>query len=242
LPIYSIIGVDGLRSHCLAHHVDLHSAQPAVHERYAYDDAGNRTDAWQNGTLLAHHDYDAADQVSGWSYDAAGNLASDGTTLSTYDALNRMTTRGTTLYTANGDGVLVSDGTTRYTQDLASPLSQVLQTTQGGATTAYLYGANRLAAVSGSTRTWYMDDALGSVRGTLSESGVPGGSVNYDPWGTPEGGTPPATFGFTGELQDPATGLVNLRARWYHTGYGTFTTRDSFQGFSEQPYSLHPYQ
>jgi len=38
--------------------------------------------------------------------------------------------------------------------------------------------------------------------------------VNYDPYGTPETGSVP-TFGFTGELQDSATELVNLRARWY---------------------------
>jgi RHS repeat-associated protein len=50
------------------------------------------------------------------------------------------------------------------------------------------------------------------------------------------------TFGFTGELQDTTTGLVNLRARWYSTGYGRFTTRDPWEGCPTTPYSLHPYQ
>jgi RHS repeat-associated protein len=140
-----------------------------------------------------------------------------------------MIVRGTTPYTYTGDGVLVDDGTTRYTQDLASPLSQVLQTTQGSTTTNYLYGLDRLAAQSGSTKTWYVGDALGSVRMTLDDAGVPLGVVHYDPWGTPESGSVP-TFGFTGELQDVGAGLVNLRARWYATLQRRFATVDPFAG------------
>jgi hypothetical protein len=77
--------------------------------------------------------------------------------------------------------------TTRYTQDLAAPLSQVLQTQIGAATrTDYLYGLNRLASLNGSTKTWYVADALGSVRRTVADTGMPLGVINYDPWGTPE--------------------------------------------------------
>jgi hypothetical protein len=121
---------------------------------YAYDLAGNRTDVWQNGALVEHRDYNAANQVNGWTYDNAGNLLNDGTTTYRYDALGRMTARGTTSYTYNGDGVLVFDGTTRYAQDLAAPLSQILQTTQGSATTKY-YGLDRLAAVTRSSAGTY---------------------------------------------------------------------------------------
>ncbi len=117
----------------------------------------------------------------------------------------------------------------------------MLPTTPGSTTINYLYGAARLASLAGSTRTWYAADALGSVRRTLSDAGTPLGIVNYDPWGTPESGTVP-TFGFTGELQDANTGLVNLRARWYSTAHGTFTARDPFAGYDTLPYSLHPYQ
>jgi len=180
--------------------------------------------------------------VSGWSYDNAGNLTDDGTATYVYDALGRMTGQGSTTYAYNGDGVLVYDGTTRYTQDLAAPLSQILQTTQGSATTDYLYGLDRLAAVAGSTRTWYGADALGSVRQTISDSGISLGVVSYDPWGTPESGNVPM-FGFTGELQDSATGLVNLRARWYSTGKGAFTAHRwrATESDDALPYTHHPY-
>ena len=70
------------------------------------------------------------------SYNAA-NLTNDGTAAYTYDALSRTTARGATTYAYNGDGTLVkqiaSGTTTLYSQDLAAPLSQVLQTKVGAA-------------------------------------------------------------------------------------------------------------
>jgi hypothetical protein len=38
---------------------------------------------------------------------------------------------------------------------------------------SYLYGLERLAAQTGSHRTWYVGDALGSVRLTLDDAGEP---------------------------------------------------------------------
>ncbi|GEM_PF-2658239 len=93
--------------------------------------------------------------------------------------------------------------------------------------------------LTGSTRTWYASDALGSVRQTLNDSGSVLGAQHFDPWGQPQRATI-APFGFTGELQQGAS--VYLRARWYNAGSGTFGSRDSFAGRMEQPYSLMPYQ
>ena len=146
---------------------------PGTTYAYSYDDAGNRTGVWVNGTQTVTQTFNAANQVVGFTYDAAGNLTGDGTATYDYDALGRMIVRGTTPYTYTGDGVLVNDGTTHYTQDLAAPLTQMLQTTQGSATTDYLYGMDRLAAQTGSAKTWYVGDALGSVRLTLDDAGVP---------------------------------------------------------------------
>jgi hypothetical protein len=62
--------------------------------------------------------------------------------------------------------------TTRYTQDLAAPLSQVLQTKVGSADrTDYIYGLNRLASLNSGVKTWYAADALGSVRRTVTNAG-----------------------------------------------------------------------
>ena len=63
----------------------------------------------------------------------------------------------------------------------------------------------------------------------------------YDAWGKVRftAGTGTSRLGYTGEWQDG--NLVYLRARWYHTGLGTFTTRDTFQGVPDRPQSLHRY-
>jgi RHS repeat-associated protein len=74
---------------------------------------------------------------------------------------------------------------------------------------------------------------------TLDDTGTPQSLHSYDAWGVVQEGTP-APFGFTGEVQQ--AGLVYLRARWYAAGSGTFTSRDPFAGYTQQPYSLHPYQ
>jgi len=187
--------------------------------------------------------YDAANQVitattpqgtSAYGYDAAGNLLSDGASAYSYDALDRLTALAgagaTESYGYNGDGTLVTqtvNGTpTAYTQDLAAGQSQVLQTTTGAATPAvtdYLYGLDRLASVpsGGTARTWYMPDPQGSVRYTTDDGANASPTVNYDPYGTPENGTTPPTFGYDGELQDGATGLAKSAGADLQPGDGT---------------------
>ena len=171
--------------------------------RYQYDRVGNRLDGGRS--------YDAANQVIGWSYDAAGNLRSDGTTTYSYDALNRAIITGSTSNSYNADGVLVQHGTTRYVQDLAAPLSQILS---DGASTS-VYGQERLYALQGSARTWYATDALGSVRQTPNDSGAVSNNTFYDPRGQVQGGSIP-TFGFTGELQQGRNVYLRAVVQWAH--------------------------
>jgi YD repeat-containing protein len=134
--------------------------------------AGNRTSATVNGgtggSLSAPTTYNAANQVIGWSYDAAGNLLNDGTDTggsssapATYDALNRLTSQGGTSYAYNGDGVLVAQtsggSATTYTQDLLAPLAQILTDTStglgAGGSARYVYGHERLVSSAGD---WYI--------------------------------------------------------------------------------------
>ncbi len=222
---------------------------------YTYDLAGNRTTVNEQGALVETHSYDAANQVLGWGYDLAGNLTNDGTTTYTYDALSRVVSarRGTQYRgnSYNGDGVLVKQvtpadwsGAISYTQDLAAPLVQALQIARGSTATKYLYGRERLATLSGATRTWYLADGLGSVRQTVDDAGVAFWPIYYDAWGNVEaashlaGGTGAPIGGFAGELHDPDMGLVNLRARWYSTASGTFT---SFRWRTEESDDTIPY-
>ena len=89
---------------------------PGSSYAYQYDVAGNRTQAAANGTTAQQHTYDAANQVVGGTYDAAGNLTGDGTSTNSYDDTRarvpgRLTAgnvgaQGST-YSYNGDGTLV---------------------------------------------------------------------------------------------------------------------------------------
>jgi len=225
----------------------------ALAQRLSYDAANEvLTATTPQGTAL-------------YGYDGAGNLLSDGTTTYSYDALSRLTgltplsgTAPTESDGYNGDGVLVTQTVggvlTQYAQDLAAPAgqSEVLATTTGGSPTATsddLYGGGdeRLAGVSngGVTRAWYGTDLQGSVRYTTDDggnvgdgsAGNVGGPAGYDPYGAPEGTSAPAPFGYTGELQDPGTGLVNLRARTYNPAVGQFLTRDPLEQQTGQAYA-----
>ncbi len=222
--------------------------QPGTFFRYGYDLAGNRTEVWENGEQIAARSYDAANQVLGWQYDAAGNLLNDGVSRWSYDALGRMTgvAKGqqSRTYSYNGAGMLVAEtsagSTTRYVQDLAAPLSQVLQIQQGASTMRVVYGQERLFSTQGGARTWYATDGLGSVRQTWDDGAWPGASVWYDPWGQVEQGPVP-TFGFTGELHDAELGQIHLRARWYAPAHGSLLGRDPHPGQVGDPLSQQPY-
>lgn len=225
---------------------------------YGYDLAGNRTSASVNGGTPQTWAYDAADQASGRTYDAAGNLLADGALAYTYDPLGRLsgTTVGgaTTTYGYDGDNTLAvqaSGGTTtRYALDTQGGLPERLGAlaTTGGVTTSawYVRGfGGELARETATGTAWYLGDRLGSVRATYGATAASlGVRTDYDPFGQPTGGpglTQPTDYGFTGEPQDPATGLVQLRARWYVPGSAQFTGRDPFGGDQEQPLSFNPY-
>ncbi|NJO07598.1 MAG: RHS repeat-associated core domain-containing protein [Chloroflexaceae bacterium] len=116
-----------------------------------------------------------------------------------------------------------------------APLSQVLS---DGSTTTY-DGLDRLAAVGPTGTDWYLADAIGSVRLTLDDAGVPvdPSGYSYTPFGVPQSGAIAEPFGFTGEVHSIETGLVYLRARWYDPASGTFLIRDP----SRQEQHLYQY-
>ena len=245
-------GYDGLRRLTSA------SEQPGTSFQYNYDAVGNRTKVYLNGTLTEQNTYDAADQVVGWTYDAAGNLLSGDTNTYAYDGLNRLTDMTPNLsttrhYSYNGDGILAVETnngtTTRYTLDTTGVtangkvLPERLGATTGGSTTWYVrgFGQELSSEAAGSTNAWYLSDRLGSIRATVDSTPSVLANYNYNPYGVPEGSSVPADYGFTGEPQNTGGGLIYLRARWYNAGTGHFGTHDPLLGWPNQPQSQQYY-
>jgi RHS repeat-associated protein len=78
-----------------------------------------------------------------------------------------------------------------------------------------------------------MVDAAGGVADTL----------RYDAFGAlvSQSGATAATHRFAGEVADPESGLVYLRARYYDPATGTFLSRDPLQGDVDNPLSRNRY-
>ena len=127
---------------------------------------------------------------------------------------------------------------TTYTYDLTQPYYQVLTETTDGATTAYTYGLERLAAYTENTRTAYLYDGRGSVIQTRGSLGTQ--TMAYSAYG--EFLTAKVSgYGYNGEYYDAATGMLNLRARQYEPAQARFSQRDGLKGKKAVPRSLNAY-
>lgn len=130
---------------------------------YTYDAVGNRLQEnrlvdTQAPEVVNTYAYDDANRLTGvngvsYTWDANGNLLSDGTSIYSYDHANRLVgvTQGSDVYNfaylGTGDriGQTANGVTTMYALDLNTGLTQVLS---DGANT-YLYGNGRIAQMNG---------------------------------------------------------------------------------------------
>ena len=217
---------------------------------YAYDAVGNRTGLTVNGATTTSA-FDAADRLTqaggtSYTYDANGNqltkAAGGITTTYTYDLLNRLigiSGPATASYAYNGDGLrvgkTVGGTTTSYAWD-PTGLGTVLS--DGG---EYVWGQGLVGQVTGSGTTYAHSDGLGSIRLLTDANGNVAGRQQFDAYGasrSQSGAQLP--FGFTGEQQDPESGLVYLRARYYDPATGRFLSKDPL-GLGGGSTDLYPY-
>ena len=221
---------------------------------YAYDAVGNRLTQEITGTVVTTYTYDITNRLTNvgataYTWDNNGNLLNDGVYTNTYDAANRpiTITNGTTtnVFAYNGDGVrlkqTVNGTVTTYTVDLAAGLTQVLVDVTSGVTNTYLYGNGRIAQNnSGNGASYFLGDALGSVRQLTDSNGAVTLSKSYQPYGSvlSTSGSGSSAYGFTGEWTDN-TGLVYLRARYYMSGVGRFVSKDMWPGDYNNPLTLN---
>ncbi len=217
---------------------------------YTYDAVGNRKtqESLINGvSSTVNYDYDTANRLTTaggqtYTFDANGNLLSDGANSYVYDSANRLTSvNGTTTYAYNGVGDRLSQTVngipTNYTLDLNAGLTQVLD----NGTNTYTYGLGRISQQNGSTPEYFLGDALGSVRQMTNQAGTVTFLQNYDPYGvvTTTSGTSQTDYGFTGESYGDSTQLLYLRARYYNPADGRFQSRDTWAGNVDRPMTMN---
>jgi RHS repeat-associated protein len=165
------------------------------------------------GTLATQTKAGATTQ---YTFDAFDQLIADGDSLYSYDVTDRMTSRirGTAKQTFTYSGLgndlaaITGGGTVqaKYARDLNGGLLGLKEGT-GGAVAA-------------------LSDLHGDLVATFTTSLQT--STAYDPFGTVTAQTgTKANLGYQGEYTHPDTGKVNMHARWYQPGTGTFISRDT---------------
>jgi RHS repeat-associated protein len=232
---------------------------------YTYDPVGNRTVHTRTltATTVITYAYDAANRlvnVDGvdYTWDANGNLLSDGVRTFTYDAANRLTsvTSGMLTTTFEYDGLpapvaqaqvgnrmaqTVDGVTTEYVLDIAGGLPEVIVATTGGAGTRYVQVQGQILGQQESGAWVYiLPDHLGSVRQLVGSGSQVDLAQSYDPFGIlfETSGSGESDFGYTGERWDSEAGLLYLRARYYDPGVGRLLSKDRFSGDSNRPQTL----
>jgi RHS repeat-associated protein len=218
---------------------------------YTYDAAGNRLTSTLNGTAT-NYTYDTAGRLVSQgaktiSYDGASNITANGSDTYSWDWAGRMasSTVGGAIanYTYDGDGVRTAvtnvGSTTNYVWDRASSLPLLVDDgTQG-----YVQTERGVLEQLGSTASYPLGDALGSVRTLETPTPSALGTTSYDAFGSVRSQSgQQSIFGFTGQQTDP-TGLSFLRARYYNSSLGRFTSPDSVQPNAPgtQGYNLYAY-
>lgn len=212
---------------------------------YTYDAAGRRIEV--GGTFartslplpVSSTSYDAANQLTQWNgstltYDANGNLLSDGAREYSWDARNRLQAVGgvvpaSFVYDAVGRRIETSvNGNTKAF--LYDGLDAVQELVGGAASTNSLFAlaVDELLARSDAAGTRNVfGDALGSTIALVDGSGALATRYTYDPFGAAsqsgEASANPALF--TGREADD-TGLFYYRARYYDPRAQRFISQD----------------
>ena len=168
------------------------------------------------------------------TYDADGNLKSDGSNTYGWNARGQLTSvGGATTATLQYDpfgrrtSETVSGVQTQFLYDGAN----IVQELQGGTPVANdLAGLNLDEVFARSTASGtesLLTDALGSTIGLGNSTGAVATRYTYDPYGTPTaaGAASSNSFSFTGRERDP-TGLEYDRARYYSPKLGRFISQD----------------
>ncbi|MFD4669963.1 LamG-like jellyroll fold domain-containing protein [Lentzea sp. NPDC058450] len=195
---------------------------------YGWDDSGNRTSAGDRAFSYDERNRLKTGDGATYTYTARGTLSSvtkDGNAnASAFDAFDRLTSMGAAKYDYDSLDRVSSRNGTNF-QYLAQTNETV---TDGTRTVSRLPDGTAFADKGSGTARMLFADGHGDVVGRYLGNTVDGQRA-FDPFGSvtaSSGDT--STVGYQGGWTDGDTGAVNMAARWYQPGTGTFASRDDW--------------
>lgn len=195
---------------------------------YGWDDAGNRTSAGAKAFVYDERNRLKSGDGVTYGYSARGTLETttrDGNTVTnTYDAFDRMTGSGAATYTYDSLDRVSDRNGTRF--QYAGLTNEAIS--DGSRTVSRLPDGSPFADKGSGVARMVYADQHGDVTGRYLSNTVDG-TRTFDPFGavTASAGDA-ASVGFQGDWTDASTGSVNMSARWYQPGTGTFASRDDW--------------
>ncbi len=236
--------VNGGTTHSIALGYDLcdqlltASATSFWNYTYGYDSAANRTSA-NNGSGAVTATVNDLNQITSLSsgpsltFDANGNMTSDGTNTYSWDAENRLIkitypSTATSQFTFDALGGLVeiveSTGTTKQFVRTSGTMLEERDASNAVQARFFDWGQTRAAATA-----FYTKDHVRSIRDVTSSGGTE--QYAYDPYGnaTPSGSGTQSDFQYAGYYFHAPSGLNLTLNRPYSPTLGRFINRDPIE-------------
>nr|WP_254434421.1 RHS repeat-associated core domain-containing protein [Dolichospermum sp. UHCC 0352] len=198
---------------------------------YQYDNEGNLKAKVENGTTQAEYEWNAKGELTAVEVTENGET---GRIEFEYDHIGIRVA-------INVDGeetrFLIDNNQQQY--------AQVIEEYQvnGDVKTTYTHGWDLISQDNGNNRIYYQVDGLGSTRLLTDNNGAVVVEYDYDAYGnlTRKVGDADNNYLFAGEQFDDAVDGYYLRARYYDSATGRFVSTDPFEGYNNQPITLHDY-
>jgi len=173
-------------------------------------------------------------QITGYCYDAAGNLIIQGACgpalVYQYDAENRMTTTAGVTYTYDGDGKRVKKSNGKlYWYGTSSDSLVETDLAGNNATDFVFFSGKRIARRDpAGTISYFFSDHLGSSRVVTNATGTIVEDSDFYPFGGERVVVDALNnqYKFTGKERDTESNLDFFGARYYSPGLGRFTSAD----------------
>ncbi|UBB24917.1 hypothetical protein LAG73_16525 [Pseudoxanthomonas japonensis] len=188
--------------------------------------------------------------VMGLGYDVQGNLRNQNGRVFNFDFGNRLRgVNGVASYVYDGHGRRVRDYTTASKYSLYSQSGQLVFDNDGraGKSSQYVYLGGSLVAVrevAGSVATvkYQHTDALGTPIAVTDAAKAIVQTSEYEPYGQLTNRALTDGPGYTGHVQDAATGLTYMQQRYYDPVIGRFLSVDPVTAYSSPGANFNRYR